>query len=112
MIPSAEDTCFYNLNTINGLHSFIKQRYVFYRGVTNKYINRYNALFLSAYRNAEGIIKRLIGAPLMVTGTDYYHSNRDVREASLLTMLHGHCSHWQFILFQIIMACAIMLFGR
>nr|WP_300858621.1 hypothetical protein [uncultured Acetatifactor sp.] len=84
--PSAEDTCFYNLNTVNGFHSFIKQRYVSYRGVASKYINRYNALFSSAYRNTEGIIKRLIGAVLKVTGIDYYHSNRDVREAGLLAI--------------------------
>ena len=84
--PGTEDTCFYNLNTVNGFHSFIKQRYVSYRGVASKYINRYNALFSSAYRNAEGIIKRLIGAVLKVTGIDYYHSNRDVREAGLLAI--------------------------
>lgn len=84
--PGSDDRCFYNLNTVNGFHSFIKQRYVFYRGVASKYINRYNALFSSAYRNAEGIIKRLISAVLMVTGTDYYHSNRDVREYGLLAI--------------------------
>lgn len=84
--PGAEDTCFYNLNTVNGFHSFIKQRYVFYRGVASKYINRYNALFSAAYRNAEGIIKRLVGAVLAVTGIDYYHSNRDVRESGLLAI--------------------------
>lgn len=65
--PNAEDTCFYNINTVNGFYSFIKQRYVLYRGVASKYINRYNALFSTAYRNAEGIIKRLIGAVLTVT---------------------------------------------
>lgn len=84
--PSAEDTCFYNLNTVNGFHSFIKQRYVFYRGVASKYLNRYNALFSATYRNAEDIIKRLVGVALTVTGADYYHSNRDVREAGLLAI--------------------------
>lgn len=83
-VPGAEDTCFYNLNTVNGFHSFIKQRYVFYRGVASKYINRYNALFSTAYRNSEGIIRRLISAVLTVTGTDYYHSNRAVRVTGLL----------------------------
>ena len=47
-----EDSCFYNLNTVNRFHSFIKQRYEFYRGVASKYINRYNALFSAAYRKA------------------------------------------------------------
>ena len=84
--PDAEDTCFYNLNTVNGFHSFIKQRYAFYRGVASKYINRYNTLFSTAYRNVESIIKRLTGAVLTVTVTDYYHSNRDVREAGLLAI--------------------------
>lgn len=80
---SAEDACFYNLNTVNGLHSFIKQRYVFYRGVASKYINRYNALFAAAYRNAENIIRRLTDAVLTVTGIDYYHSSKDIRTAGL-----------------------------
>lgn len=80
---SAEDACFYNLNTVNGLHSFIKQRYVFYRGVASKYINRYNALFAAAYRNAENIIRRLTDAVLTVTGIDYYHSGEDIRTTGL-----------------------------
>lgn len=49
-LPEISCVCFYNLNTVNGLHSFIKQRYVFYRGVASIYINRYNALFASDYR--------------------------------------------------------------
>lgn len=84
--PDGADSCFYNLNTVNGFHSYIKQRYVFYRGVASKYINRYNALFSTAYRNAEGIIRRLVEMTLMVTGTDYFHSNRDVREIGLLAI--------------------------
>ena len=81
-----EDSCFYNLNTVNGFHSFIKQRYTFYRGVASKYINRYNALFSTAYRNAEGIIRTLINVVLAVTGTNYYHSNKDVREVGLVAL--------------------------
>lgn len=45
-----ETASFYNLNSINGLHSFIKQRYTFYRGVATKFLNRYSALFEVAYR--------------------------------------------------------------
>ena len=81
-----EDSCFYNLNTVNGFHSFIKQRYDFYRGVASKYINRYNALFSTTYRNAENMVRRLIDTVLTVTGTNYYHSNKDVREAGILTI--------------------------
>ena len=81
-----KDSCFYNLNTVNGFHSFIKQRYDFYRGVASKYINRYNALFSTTYRNAENMIRRLISTVLTVTGTNYYHSNKDVREIGLLAI--------------------------
>ena len=81
-----KDSCFYNLNTVNGFHSFIKQRYDFYRGVASKYINRYNALFSTTYRNAENMIRRLISTVLTVTGTNYYHSNKDVRETGLLAI--------------------------
>lgn len=84
--PDRADSCFYNLNTVNGFHSYIKQRYIFYRGVASKYINRYNALFSTAYRNTKGIIERLVDMTLTVTRTDYYHSSRDVRKLDLLAI--------------------------
>lgn len=40
----------FNLNTINSLHSYIKETYDHYRGVSTKYINRYKALFSIALR--------------------------------------------------------------
>lgn len=83
---NGEDSCFYNLNTVNGFHSFIKQRYVFYRGVASKYISRYNALFGAAYRKAENIIGRLMNVVLAVTGTNYYHNNKDIREVGLVAL--------------------------
>ena len=79
-----DDAHFFHLNTVNGFHSFIKKRYYFYRGVASKYINRYNTLFAATYRNAESIIRRLTETVLAVTGTSYYHSNKDVRTAGLL----------------------------
>ena len=81
-----EYSCFYNLNTVNGFHSFIKQRYEFYRGVASKYINRYNALFSTTYRNAEAMVRRLMDTVLAVTGVNYYHSNKDVKEAGILVI--------------------------
>lgn len=81
-----EEACFYNLNTVNGFHSFIKQRYVFYRGVASKYINRYNVLFSTAYRKADSIIRYMENIVLTVGSTDYYHSNKDVRELGLVTI--------------------------
>lgn len=50
---------FFNLNAVNGMHSFIKETYTRYRGVATKYINRYNALFSLAYRCAEGFAASL-----------------------------------------------------
>lgn len=40
-----EEKAFYHLNTVYNFHSFIKEQYVFYRGIATKYLNRYNALF-------------------------------------------------------------------
>ncbi len=80
------DAHFFNLNTVNGFHSFIKKRYNFYRGVASKYINRYNSLFAAAYRNAESISRRLAETVLAVTDTNYYHSNKDVRTAGVLAI--------------------------
>ena len=82
----SEESCFYHLNTVNGFHSFIKKRYNFYRGVASKYINRYNALFSAAYRNAEAMVRRLTEAVLTVTGVNYYHSNKDIRTVRLVAI--------------------------
>ncbi len=86
MNQESDDAHFVNLNTVNGFHSFIKKRYDFYRGVASKYINRYNVLFAAAYRNAESIIGRLAETVFTVTGTSYYHSNKDVRTAGVLVI--------------------------
>ena len=45
-----ENAGFFNLNTVNNLHSFIKNRYRGYRSVATKYLNRYNLVFRAAYR--------------------------------------------------------------
>lgn len=55
-ISTSEKGKFYNLNTVNNFHSFIKNRYTFYRGVATKYLNRYNALFSFAYKHTEGYV--------------------------------------------------------
>lgn len=85
-LPYVTDSRFYNLNTVNGLHSLIKQRYVFYRGVASKYTNRYNALFATTYRSAYNIAKRLIETALTVKATNYYHSNNDIKSLELLVL--------------------------
>lgn len=81
-----EEKCFFNLNTVNGFHSFIKRRYDFYRGVATKYLNRYNTLFATSYNNAANMVKGLCHALLNVGSANHYHSARDVREMSLLAI--------------------------
>ena len=85
-VPTEEEKCFYHLNTVNGFHSFIKQRYVFYRGVATKYLNRYNILFAASYRNIDTLIDQLKRILLNVGTADYYHSNKEVRMARLLAL--------------------------
>lgn len=43
------------MNMVSSLHSYMKETYNHYRGVANKYINRYNALFSVAFRCTDGI---------------------------------------------------------
>lgn len=78
------EQCFYHLNTVNGFHSFIKHRYLFYRGVATKYLNRYNALFASAYRNAANLAQKLISALLSVGNFSFYHTIMDTKKSGLL----------------------------
>lgn len=81
-----EEKCFYHLNTVNGFHSFIKQQYNFYRGVATKYLNRYNALFSTAYRNAERLIEKLTSVLLSIGSMDFFHSNKAVKTMGLLSL--------------------------
>lgn len=48
-----------NLNNVNGFHSHIKNRYNYYRGVSTKYINRYNALFSATYRPQDDLVDEI-----------------------------------------------------
>ncbi len=56
---TGEKTGFYNLNTVNSLHSFVKDQYKLYRGVATKYINRYCTLFEYAFRSGASDINNL-----------------------------------------------------
>ena len=75
---------FYNLNTVNSFHSFIKRQYEFYRGVATKYLNRYNALFSAAYKCTEAGLRQLMSSLLTVSGTRRSPSCRDIKTAGLL----------------------------
>ena len=50
---------FFNLNTVNNFHSMIKRIYKNYCGVATAYLNRYNALFSSLFRNKGTLAARL-----------------------------------------------------
>ncbi len=63
---TGEKTSFYNLNTVNSLHSFVKEQYKFYRGVATKYINRYCTLFEYAFRSRISDVEKLKAAILKI----------------------------------------------
>lgn len=81
-----EEKYFFNLNTVNGFHSFIKRRYDFYRGVATKYLNRYNTMFAASYNNAADLAEKLCHTLLNVGSADHYHSSKDVQEMRLLVI--------------------------
>ena len=74
---------FYNINTANGFHSFIKDRYTQYRGVATKYLNRYNALFSRVYRSNDDLADEIYNI-LMSNESPRHHSVRDVKALNLL----------------------------
>ena len=47
---------FYHINTVNGFHSFIKERNREARGFATKYLNRYNVLFSKVYRSTKAVV--------------------------------------------------------
>ena len=77
---------FFNLNTVNSFHSFIKRRYAFYRGVATKYLNRYNAMFSFAFRVLDSEVARLKNLLLDVSIVDRFHSIKDTTFSGLLSL--------------------------
>ena len=73
-----EKTSFYNLNTVNNLHSVIKKQYEFYRGVATKYINRYCTLFKYMYRCTATAIQDIKNA-MLKPGSAVHYSISDVK---------------------------------
>ena len=58
-----DEKAFYHLKTVNNFHSFIKNQYVFYRGVATKYLNRYNALFTVAWQQKGSAVASVSAEP-------------------------------------------------
>ena len=76
---------FYNLNTVNGLHSYIKTAYVRYKGLATKYLNRYNAMFSLVYRCSKGLGNRLFASISNIGKLNCYHSVKDIQRSNLFT---------------------------
>jgi len=74
---------FYNTNTANNFHSFIKGRYNQYRGVATKYLNRYNALFSKVFRSDDELTDELYNI-FMSNDTPRHRSVYDVKALNLL----------------------------
>ncbi|MBO5569862.1 MAG: IS1595 family transposase [Clostridia bacterium] len=72
-----------NLNNVNSFHSFIKTRYHNYRGVASKYINRYNALFASGFRDRKETIRQICDLVLTLRDDDIHMRDIDVEEKNL-----------------------------
>jgi hypothetical protein len=78
---------FYNINTVNNFHSFIKERYTRYCGMATKYLNRYNALFTKVFRGEGGKdLTDEIYNTLCSNDTDHQHSINDVKSLRLLDL--------------------------
>lgn len=71
---------FYNLNSVNNFHSFIKEQYRAWRGVATKYLNRYMTLLCAVYRSVNAPVDQL----LKCSQRCYYHPIREVKSAGLL----------------------------
>ena len=76
---------FYNINTANSFHSFIKDRYNDYRGVATKYLNRYNVLFARAFRSGDDAMDEIYKM-LISSDSNLYKSVNDVKTANLLDL--------------------------
>ena len=51
-----DEDSFFHINTVNGYHSFIKERNRNARGFATKYLNRYNAFFSKVYRTTKEVV--------------------------------------------------------
>ena len=58
-IPKGNGDNFYNINTTNGFHSFIKDRCRAARNFATKYLNRYNTLFEKVYRSSKHLVDEI-----------------------------------------------------
>lgn len=77
---------FFNLNTVNAFHSFIKSRYQIYCGVATKYLNRYNTLFAAAYKHTTARFCQISDALLNVSPVNRFVPYRTLNVQALLCL--------------------------
>ena len=80
-----ETVSFFNLNTVNNLHSFIKNRCYDYQGVATKYLNRYNLVFRAAYRMRLSV-DELAEKLFLARDPKRVHHYDDVKKLNLLAV--------------------------
>ena len=73
---------FYNINTVNSYHSFIKERNRNARGFATKYLNRYNSLFSNVFRKTDNIATYIYN--LLCDMNNRYHTNIESQTQNLL----------------------------
>jgi transposase-like protein len=77
-----DDDGFYHINTVNGYHSFIKERHRKARGFATKYLNRYNSLFSKVFRKTEVMANHIYD--LLCDMKDRYCTNIKSQTQNLL----------------------------
>lgn len=75
----------YHLNTVNGLHSRLKEIFKKYRSVSSKYLNRYLAMFVATEQLSErsSAVERI---RLALTRTDSVHTIKQLLNQGLLAI--------------------------
>ena len=77
-----EEESFFNINSVNSFHAYIKVKLDKYCGVATKYLNRYMALFTRTFRG-EGDIVEQIYSMLSSADSVNYHTNSQVKNGNL-----------------------------
>jgi hypothetical protein len=77
-----EKNSFFNINSVNSFHAFIKEKYNKYRGVATKYLNRYVTLFTKVFRVGDDLDNQIHS---ILTSSNYsnYHTNHQVKTGNL-----------------------------
>ncbi len=76
------DRGFYNINTVNNYHSFIKERNRTARGFATKYLNRYNSFFSKIFRKTELVVDQIYD--LLCGMNNSYHTNKEIQTMRIL----------------------------